>query len=326
MPSIHKQPDWWISDLQPTDEQWFLNRRQFLTSLGIGGAALTAGGISGCDRGAGAETTPGAATRPAPGLYPAKRNQKFELDRPITRRKDVLNYINYYEFDPADKPRAVKLSQKLTTHPWTLKVTGLVKKPRTFDVEELQKRFPLEERLYRHRCVETWAMALPWTGFPLRHLLNLVEPLATAKYVRFVSFMRPSEAPGQHPGSSYPWPYHEGLRLDEALHDLALLATGVYGHPLPKQNGAPIRVVVPWKYGYKSIKAIVEIELVEKQPPTLWNTVAPHEYGFYSNVDPAVPHPRWSQAKEWMIDGSRMSKRATLPYNGYGRLVNQLYK
>lgn len=325
MHSIHRRPDWWIQDLQPTDKQWFLNRREFLASVGIGGTVL-AGGIAGCNRNAEADPPPGPATRPAPGLYPAKRNLSFELDRAITKREAVLRHINYYEFDASNKPEAVKLAQRLTTHPWTLTVAGLVKKPMTFDVQTLERRFPIEERLYRHRCVETWAMAVPWIGFPLRRLLDLVEPLAKAKFVRFVSFLRPDEAPGQHPASVYPWPYHEGLRLDEARNDLTLLTTGMYGQPLPKQNGAPIRLVVPWKYGYKSIKAIVKIELVEKQPATLWNTVASNEYGFYSNVDPAVPHPRWSQAREWMIDGNRFNKRKTLPYNGYGKLVAHMYK
>jgi len=330
MPNIHKRPAWWIPNLRPTDEAVFLDRRRFMASLGIGGAALI-GGISACDRISDTSTKPRPTTRPdarsqlEPAALTAPRNDKYTLDRKTTKADAVMRYVNYYEFDAADKPRAVRLAQNLTLHPWTLSITGLVKKPRTFDVEELEKRLSLEERLYRHRCVETWAMALPWIGFPLRSLIKLVEPLSAARFVRFVSFMRPDEAPGQHLGSGYPWPYHEGLRIDEANSEAAFVAVGAYGRRLAKQNGAPIRLVTPWKYGYKSIKAIVEMQFVDKQPPTFWNTVNAHEYGFYSNVDPAVPHPRWSQAQEWMIDGGRMSKRDTLPYNGYGELVAHLY-
>ena len=326
MPHFHKRPAWWIPHLQPTDEQAFFSRRRFLASLGVGGVTL-AGSIGACRRDAEAGPTPSPTTHPVgPDALTAARNAKYKLDRKMTREEAVRRYVNYYEFDAADKPRAVRLAQELTIHPWTVKVGGLVKKPKTFDIDDLLQRFALEERLYRHRCVETWAMALPWIGFPLRALLDWVEPLSAAKFVRFVSFMRPEEAPGQRIGSGYPWPYHEGLRLDEARNELAFLAVGAFGRRLAKQNGAPIRLVVPWKYGYKSIKAIVEIQLVDKQPPTFWNTVNAHEYGFYSNVDPAVPHPRWSQAKEWMIDGGRLNKRDTLPYNGYAKLVAGMYK
>ena len=325
MPAFHKRPDWRILGLRPTDPEYALDRRRFLASLGMGGLSLS-GLIVGCKQTADADAPPGPATRPAkPGLYPAKRNPSFTLDRKLTKRDAVLRHVNYYEFDASNKPRAVRLAQKLVTHPWTISVTGQVKKPQTFGVDELVGRLPLEERLYRHRCVETWTMALPWTGFPLRRLLDLVEPLSSAKYVRFVSFNRPEQAPGMRADSGYPWPYHEGLRMDEARNDLALLATGMYGAPLSKQNGAPIRLVVPWKYGYKSIKAIVEIQLVEKQPSTFWNTVNPREYGFESNVNPAVPHPRWSQAREWMIDGNQTIKRDTQAYNGYAKLVAGMY-
>ncbi len=325
MPQIHRLPHWRLTDRQPTDESFVVDRRSFVATLGAAGVVV-GGGLIGCDASA-AEPPPGADQRPVPpGLYPARRNAKYKLDRKITQRDAVLQTINYYEFDASNKPRAVELAQKLTTHPWTVEVTGLVKTPKKFDIAELEKRFGLEERLYRHRCVETWAMAVPWTGFPLSKLLDVVEPLSAAKFVRLVTYMRPKEAPGQHPDSSYPWPYHEGLRMDEARNELTMLATGLFGKPLPKQNGSPIRLVVPWKYGYKSIKAIVKIELVDKRPPTFWNTVRPAEYGFLSNVDPKVPHPRWSQAEEWMIDGGRTKKRPTLPYNGYGELVAGMYK
>lgn len=333
MPNIHKRPPWWLPDLRPTDEAFFLDRRRFMASLGIGGAALI-GGIAGCDRDSDTLAAPKPTTRPAatdaptipqPDALTAAHNDQYTLDREITKVGAVTRYVNYYEFSAFNKPRAVRLAQNLTTDPWTLSITGLVKKPKTFNIDELEKRFSLEERLYRHRCVETWAMALPWIGFPLRKLIKLVEPLSAARFVRFVTFMRPEEAPGQRPGSGYPWPYHEGLRMDEANSELAFLAVGAYGRRLTKQNGAPIRLVTPWKYGYKSIKAIVEMQFVDKQPPTFWNTVNAREYGFYSNVDPAVPHPRWSQAQEWMIDGGQMNKRTTLPYNGYGELVADMY-
>ncbi|MFQ5429318.1 MAG: protein-methionine-sulfoxide reductase catalytic subunit MsrP [Phycisphaerae bacterium] len=326
MPRIHLRPPWRRADLHhPTDEQIAIDRRAFLAALGLGGA-MAGAHIAGCSSSPAAAPPPGAATKPATrGRYPALRNPRFKIDRKLTRREAVLRHINYYEFDSADKPRAVRLAQHLTTSPWTVTVAGLVKKAKMFDIDDLERRFRLEERLYRHRCVETWAMTLPWVGFPLRKLLDWVEPLSGAKFVRFVSFNRPAEAPGMRPGSAYPWPYHEGLRLDEARNDLTLLATGMYGHRLPKQNGAPLRLVVPWKYGYKSIKAIERIELVAEQPPTFWNTVTPREYPFYSNVDPAVPHPRWSQAEEWMIDGHQAERRKTLPYNGYGDLVAGMY-
>lgn len=333
MSNIHKRPPWWISDLRPTNEAIFLDRRRFMASLGIGGATLI-GGISACNRKTDPSTKSKPTTRAAgsdaqsdlePDALNAPRNKKYTLDRKITKAEAVMRYVNYYEFDAANKPRAVRLAQNFTIHPWTLSITGLVKKPKTYDVDELEKRFPLEERLYRHRCVETWAMALPWIGFPLHSLIKFVEPLSAARFIRFVSFMRPEEAPGQYPGSGYPWPYHEGLRMDEANSEPAFLAVGAYGHRLTKQNGAPIRLVTPWKYGYKSIKAIVEMQFVDKQPPTFWNTVNANEYGFLSNVDPALPHPRWSQAQEWMIDGGRMNKRDTLPYNGYGELVAGMY-
>ena len=324
MPNIHDRPPWWLPNLLPTDEAIFLDRRRFMASLGIGGAAIV-GGIASCDRVSDPPAASDAPTIAQPAALTAAQDDKYSLDRKITKVGAITRYVNYYEFSASDKPRAVRLAQNLTIHPWTLSITGLVKEPKTFDIDELEKRFTLEERLYRHRCVETWAMALPWIGFPLRSLIKLVEPLSAARFIRFVSFMRPKEAPGQRPGSGYPWPYHEGLRMDEADSELAFLAIGAYGRRLTKQNGAPIRLVTPWKYGYKSIKAIVEMQFVDKQPPTFWNTVNAREYGFYSNVDPAVPHPRWSQAREWMIDGGQTNKRDTLPYNGYGELVADMY-
>ncbi len=209
------------------------------------------------------------------------------------------------------------------THPWTIDVSGLINKPRTFGVEDLLKLFPAEERIYRLRCVEAWSMVIPWQGFALAGLLKAVEPTSAAKYVRFETLLDPEQMQGQ--GSpAYPWPYQEGLRLDEALNDLTILATGLYGEPLPPQDGGPIRLVVPWKYGFKSIKAIVKIELTDKKPATLWSTIAPREYGFYANVNPNVDHPRWSQASERRV--GELSRRPTLMFNGYEEQVAYLYK
>jgi sulfoxide reductase catalytic subunit YedY len=215
------------------------------------------------------------------------------------------------------------LSQRLTTDPWTVEVSGLVRHPQSFGLEDLLKKFPQQERIYRLRCVEAWSMVIPWEGFPLSLLLDEVQPLSDAKFVRFETLTRPSEMPGQDL-KWYPWPYTEGLRLDEAMHDLTILATGMYGEALPKPDGAPVRLVVPWKYGFKSIKSIIKIELVADQPGTFWNKLAPDEYGFYSNVNPDRPHPRWSQATERRI--GELSRRPTLMFNGYADQVASLYQ
>ncbi len=255
-------------------------------------------------------------------LYPAPRNEKFKLDRAMTLEGIATAYNNFYEFS-FGKTAVAALAQKKVTTPWSVEVAGLVAKPRRFDVSDLVRRIELEERLYRFRCVETWAMAVPWTGFPLAKLLKLVEPLGSAKFVRFVTFHNPEWGDG-FKDDTYPWPYFEALTIEEAMNEMTLLATGLYGKPLPKQNGAPVRLVVPWKYGFKSIKSIVRVELTEKQPPTFWSQVVPHEYKFEANVDPAVPHPRWSQARERMIGTNEV--RPTLPYNGYSEQVAHLYK
>jgi sulfoxide reductase catalytic subunit YedY len=207
--------------------------------------------------------------------------------------------------------------------PWTVEVAGLCARPRTYDLDSLLRTFPLEERVYRHRCVEAWAMVVPWAGFPLRELIRRASPLPEARFVRFLSFHRPAEASRQA-ASSDPWPYTEGLTLEEATNELTFLATGMYGHPLLKQHGAPIRLVVPWKYGFKGAKSIVRIEFTGQQPATFWNTLQPNEYDFWANVDPEVPHPRWSQRTEWMLD--TRERFDTVVYNGYGRWVGRLYR
>ena len=289
----------------------YLSRRDFIKAAGflVGSMALAA-----CapDLPAASESVPAT---------PAARAQTDELGDPINSYEDVTNYNNYYEFT-TDKEGVARLSKDFKTSPWDVEVSGLVKNPRKFGVEDLVKSFPPEERTYRLRCVEAWSMVIPWMGFPLSKLLSLVEPTSDAKYVRFETVFKPDEMPGlRQPG--YPWPYQEGLRLDEAMHDLTILATGLYGGELPSQSGGGIRLVVPWKYGFKSIKAIVKIELTAEQPATLWNDIASSEYGFYANVNPNVDHPRWSQASERRI--GEFSRRDTLMFNGYEEQVAGLY-
>ena len=297
------------SEITPYSQ--YLSRRDFLRTAGIvTGSAL----LAACSPGASATTAP---AEEMPDL-PAKKD---ELGDPANSYQDITNYNNYYEFS-TDKEAVNPISQDFTTEPWTVEVFGLVNNPKTYGIEELLK-FPQEERVYRLRCVEAWSMVIPWTGFPLASLLKEVEPTSDAKFVRFETVYRPEEMPGQK-SPFYPWPYQEGLRLDEAMHDLTLLATGLYGMPMPNANGAPIRLVVPWKYGFKSIKSIVKIELVAEQPSTLWNSIGSNEYGFYSNVNPDRPHPRWSQASERRI--GELGRRPTLMFNGYAEQVASLYE
>ncbi len=243
------------------------------------------------------------------------------LSDKLTAYKDVTTYNNFYEFG-TNKEDPAQNAGSLKTRPWTITVEGEVNKPKVFDIEELLKLAPLEERVYRLRCVEAWSMVIPWVGYSLSELLKRAEPTSKAKFVEFVSLEDPEQMPGQK-SATLDWPYREGLRIDEAMHPLTILAVGLYGEVMPKQNGAPIRLVVPWKYGYKSAKSIVKIRLVEEQPITSWMKAGPSEYGFYSNVNPAVDHPRWTQAKERRI--GEFLKRPTLPFNGYAEQVAQLY-
>jgi sulfoxide reductase catalytic subunit YedY len=238
----------------------------------------------------------------------------------LTSYEAIANYTNFYEFT-TDKQGVASKAKDFKASPWSVEVGGLVRNPKTFDLDDLNA-FTQEERIYRMRCVEAWSMVIPWMGFPLAKLLQEVEPMAEAKYVRFETLYDPEQMPGQKRGP-YDWPYVEGLRLDEAMHDLTLLATGIYGNSLLPQNGAPVRLVVPWKYGFKSIKSIVKIDLVENMPTSLWMAAAPHEYGFYANVNPKVDHPRWSQATERRIGVNK--RRETLLFNGYGEEVAHLY-
>jgi methionine sulfoxide reductase catalytic subunit len=291
-----------------TPESVYLSRRDFMRVAGISGLGAL---MAACAPKLNA-ATPAVTT--VPGLTD-------ELGDAATGYDDITHYNNYYEFT-VSKEGVAPMSENFTPHPWTVEVGGLVNKPQTFDVDDLITRFAPEDRIYRLRCVEAWSMVIPWQGFELNKILDLVEPTSAAKYVAFTTIFRPEEMKGQS-SPFYPWPYTEGLRLDEARHRLAILATGLYGKPLPNQDGAPIRLVVPWKYGFKSIKAIVKIDLVEEQPPTLWNAVAPNEYGFYSNVNPEVDHPRWSQRTERRI--GEFHRRPTLMFNGYEDEVADLY-
>jgi sulfoxide reductase catalytic subunit YedY len=244
-----------------------------------------------------------------------------ELGDDLNTYEQITNYNNFYEFT-TDKEDVAPMSQGFTTYPWTVEVTGMVRNPKTYAIEDLISKFPQEERIYRLRCVEAWSMVIPWVGFPINLLLKEVEPTADAKYVKFTSVMRPEEMPGQS-SRWLDWPYVEGLRIDEAMHDLAIIGTGMYGKLMTPQNGAPLRIVTPWKYGFKSIKSIVKIELTDVMPQSTWMKAAPNEYGFYANVNPDVDHPRWSQATERRI--GELGRRATLPFNGYAEEVAGLY-
>ncbi len=315
---------WRIPEREATPESWYLTRRACLGLLGLGGLALT-GLLPGCSQSVSEEEfakeprnwdlSPVDET-----VYPAKRNPAFKLDRPLTAEHIAAQYNNFYEFSE-DKDNVWRRVGRFHTRPWVVEIGGLVRYPQPFDVDDLLRLMPMEERLYRLRCVEAWAMAVPWTGFPFKALADRVEPLSQARYVQFTSFHTPSIAMNQ---KGYgPWPYTEGLTMAEALNELTILATGIYGHPLPKQHGAPIRLVTPWKYGFKSIKSIVKIEFVAAQPATFWNTLVPREYDFQANVNPEVPHPRWSQRTERMIGTDQ--RLDTRYLNGYDQWVARLY-
>jgi sulfoxide reductase catalytic subunit YedY len=298
-----------IDPSEITPKRLYLSRRQFIGSASAvvaGALALAAckGNIPTVETGT--PTSAGASTD--------------ELGDPLTTFQDITHYNNYYEFS-TNKEAVADLAANFPISPWSIEISGLVSNPKTYSIEDLQK-FEPEERIYRLRCVEAWSMVIPWIGFPLHKLLDEVQPTSEAKFVQFTAIYDPKNMPLQG-SESFTWPYVEGLRLDEAMHDLTILATGLYGQPLPKQDGAPIRLVVPWKYGFKSIKAIIKIELVNYQPATLWMLAAPDEYGFYANVNPNVDHPRWSQATERRI--GETGRRKTLLFNGYEKEVASLY-
>jgi len=308
---IRRPPEILPSAITPRDQ--YLRRREFIA----GAAALGLGSAIATLRGRAANAAP----------LQASKSPRYTTEEPLTPLKDITSYNNYYEFG-TDKDDPARNAHTLTIKPWKIKIDGLVAKPADYDLDDLIKPIQLEERIYRMRCVEGWSMVIPWVGVPLAGLLQRVEPQGSAKYVAFETLVRPPEMPGQRGlFQPLPWPYVEGLRLDEAMHPLTILAVGLYGETLSNQNGAPVRVVVPWKYGFKGIKSIVRISLSDKQPPTTWNMANPREYGFYSNVNPAVDHPRWSQATERRIGESGLfaKRRPTLLFNGYAEQVASLY-
>ena len=309
-----KKPDD-IKAAEITPKELYLNRRQFIASALGAGAAL-----------AGIDMLSAPRSAHALEKLPNVKKSSYTVKEKINSFKDITNYNNFYELG-VEKTDPAENTKYLTTKGWTVEVEGEVKKPKTYAFEDIMKLAPLEERVYRLRCVEAWSMVIPWVGFPLSALINQVEPTNNAKFIQFVTLLDPKRLPGQKPsifGSVLDWPYVEGLRMDEAMHPLTILSVGLYGEVLPGQNGAPLRLVVPWKYGFKSIKSIVKLRFIEKQPTTSWNTMQPQEYGFYSNVNPEVDHPRWSQATERRI--GEFMRRKTLPFNGYGDQVASLYK
>lgn len=311
MVSIHNRRSWEIAERHATPEAVYLNRRSILKSMGLGVAtALSLGtGIASA-----------AEADPTADLYPAKKNDAYKLDRPITPEEINAHYNNFYEFGTSKDIAAN--AQNLVIRPWEVAIDGLVEAPFTIAFDDLVRKIPLETRLYRHRCVEAWSMTVPWAGFPLKSLVAMAKPQASAKYVRFETFLDPDMASGQG-NFLYPWPYIEGVTIEEAANDLAFIVTGAYDKPVAKQHGAPLRLHLPWKYGFKSIKSIRKISFVEERPVGLWEALQPSEYGFWANVNPEVPHPRWSQAMERELGTGEMVP--TLLFNGYGSEVAQLY-
>jgi len=312
-----------IKSSEITDKQHYLNRRLFIRGAALLSTTAATGLLYRRLNSPATEKPSGeklANIKQTP--HDDSVRQGFTVNEKLTSIEDITNYNNFYEFS-TNKGSVAFESRGFVTKPWSVSVEGLVNKPKIFDLDELLK-FPQEDRVYRLRCVEGWSMVIPWVGFPLAALLAKVEPTSQARYVAFQTLYDPKRMPNQNTGV-LDWPYVEGLRLDEAMHPLTILATGLYGETLPPPDGPPIRLVVPWKYGFKSIKSVVKISLVADEPPTTWNIQAPNEYGFYSNVNPDVPHPRWSQAREHRIGESSFSSRPTLLFNGYAEQVAALY-
>lgn len=326
MPRLISRPRWHLPESAATSESAYIDRRRLVKSLAAGSIVVGSGALlAGCDDGSEAEAVrqslDAVKADPSAGLYPVPRNPAYTLDRDITPENLATSYNNYYEF--GSSKRIVAKAQALPIRPWEVEIAGLVDKPFTIGVDDLLKKMPLEERLYRHRCVEAWAMAVPWSGFALKELVALAQPKSDAKFLKMVSFHNPDVASGQR-SSWYPWPYVEGLSMAEATHDLAFIATGIYGKPMPKQNGTPLRLAVPWKYGFKSSKGIVRFEFTDKRPVTFWEEIQPSEYGFWANVNPSVAHRRWSQQTERLLGSN--DRVPTQLYNGYAEEVAHLYK
>jgi methionine sulfoxide reductase catalytic subunit len=311
---IRRKKSWELPDSAATPERVYLGRRALLKAMAVG-SMLAPALVPGL-----AAAAPMTDQDPSAGLYPFKRNPRYKLDRPITDPKYSENYNNFYEY--GSEKSIADDAQQLKIRPWTVKIDGMVEKPIEIGIDDLLKKMPLEDRLYRHRCVEAWSMAVPWSGFAMAALVDLAKPLGSAKYVRMETFHDPAEAPGQKQ-FWYPWPYVEGLTIAEAKNELAFFVTGMYGKPVPKQDGAPLRLVLPWKYGFKSVKSIVHVSFTDQQPVSFWETVQGDEYGFWANVNPEVPHPRWSQATERVLGTDE--RVPTLKWNGYGEYVAHLY-
>jgi sulfoxide reductase catalytic subunit YedY len=321
MAFIRKNKIWRLPDHEITPEAVFQNRREFLRLMGFSTTALAASFIvpRAWAKSGGEESARAEKTRVLPRL---ETNPAYPIRRPLTSERVAATYNNFYEFSP-EKEGVWQAMGGFKTRPWQVRIGGLVNKPGVYDIDDLIRQMPMEERAYRLRCVEAWAMVVPWYGFPLRELMKTVAPKSGATYLKFTSFYQPGIAPGQKRYPRMPWPYTEGLSLDEAANELSLLAIGIYGHTLPGQHGGPVRLVVPWKYGYKSIKSVVAIEFTDTRPATFWNTALPDEYGYEANVDPDVPHPRWSQRREKMLGTGEIY--ATQKFNGYGDLTAYLY-
>ncbi len=314
---IKRPRGWEMPESEATPESVFLNRRRFIKGAGLGAGAIAVGTPLLMSSG----SSDAADADPSAELYPVMRNPAYKLDRDITDEMVASTYNNFYEF--GSHKRIARAAQKLKIRPWTVELAGMVETEQTIDIDALLRKMPLEERLYRHRCVEAWAMAVPWSGFPMKALVDLAQPLSGAKYVVMQTFLDADMAPGQKQ-FWYPWPYVEGLTIEEATNELAFLVTGIYGKPLPKQFGAPLRLAVPWKYGFKSIKSIVRFEFTDQRPVSFWEEIQGKEYGFWANVNPEVAHPRWSQATEELIGtGKRVPTKL---FNGYGEFVADLYK
>jgi methionine sulfoxide reductase catalytic subunit len=309
---IHRR-GWEISEHQATPEDLFFDRRALLKSAGAIGLSL-------CPQVALAQRITDLPD-PTKDLYPITRNDKFVLDRPITDETINTTYNNFYEFGSAKG--IYKAAQALKLRPWMVKIDGMVENPQEVAIDDLIRKMPLEERLYRHRCVEAWSMAIPWSGFPLARLVELAKPLSSAKFLRMETFLDPTVASGQRQ-TWYPWPYVEGLTIAEATNELAFLVIGAYGKPVSRQQGAPLRLAIPWKYGFKSIKSVTRFNFTDQRPKTFWEALQASEYGFWANVNPEVPHPRWSQASEELIGTGE--RRPTMLFNGYGEYVAGLYK
>ncbi len=320
---IKRVPGWALPEKAATPESVYLNRRNLIRGVAAGSVLLAGGSASAFNLFArdDVDALGEIEADPTADLYPVARNEAYMLDRAITDESIATTYNNFYEF--GSHKHIAKAAQALKLRPWTVTFDGMVEQERTVDVDELIRAMPLEERLYRHRCVEAWSMAVPWSGFPMAALVDYARPLGGARYVRMETFHDTDVAPGQRQ-SWYPWPYVEGLTMDEATNELAFIATGLYGKPIPKQNGAPLRLAVPWKYGFKSGKSLVRFTFTDQRPVSFWEEIQGSEYGFWANVNPEVPHPRWSQATERVLGTDE--RVPTLIYNGYGDYVASLYK